>query len=210
MPDHSSRDADEAGIASGAAPASLPEIIDRVLGAAETEHLDLDTVIRLFGRASFTPILLLPALAVVTPLSGIPLFSSMMGMIIVLVSAQMVFRRRSLWLPSWILQRQVRGELVSAAFTRIRPAAVWAVRHTAVRFRALVSQPFVLIPQILCLLSGLMMPPLEFVPFSSSLLGLGVSLLALGMLTRDGVLTVIGLLPYGGVAWLVWRVLQGG
>jgi hypothetical protein len=191
-------------------PASLPEIIDRVLAVAEAEVVDLQTVLRSFGRASFTPILLLPALAVATPLSGIPLFSSLMGVVIALVSAQMLMGRRALWLPGWVLRREVKGPLLHKAFTRIRPVAVWIDGHTAVRFRAFVSRPLVWVPQALCLVSGLIMPPLEFVPFSSSTLGVGVCLLALGMLTRDGVLTLIGLLPYGLVIWLVLRVVQGG
>lgn len=191
-------------------PASLPEIIDRVLDVAQADQVALRSVIASFGRASFMPILLLPALAVVTPLSGIPLFSSLMGMVIALVSVQMLLRRRSLWLPDWILRREVRGEVLAAAFTRIRPVAVWVEGHTAQRFRAFVHRPLVWIPQALCFVSGLLMPLLEFVPFSSSAVGVGVTLLALGMLTRDGVLTVIGLLPYGLVIWLVLRVVQGG
>ena len=75
-------------------PASLPEIIDRVLEAAEAETTDIRTILASFGRASFTPVLLLPAIAVATPLSGIPFFSSLMGVLIVLVAAQMLARRR--------------------------------------------------------------------------------------------------------------------
>lgn len=191
-------------------PATLPEIIDRVLSAAEAEVVDLGTVLQSFGRASFTPILLLPALAVATPLSGIPLFSSLMGIIIALVSAQMLLRRRYLWLPDWVLRRQVKGAAVQKAFTRIRPVAAWVERRTAQRLQILMHRPLIFVPQALCLVSGLIMPPLEFVPFSSSILGVGIAFLALGMLTRDGVVTIIGLIPYGGVAWLVWRFLQGG
>jgi hypothetical protein len=188
-------------------PATLPEIIDRVLDAAQAEVVDLEAIIKSFGRASFTPILLLPALAVATPLSGIPLFSSLMGIIISLVSAQMLLRRRYLWLPRWVLVRKVKGDAVRRAFMRIRPAAVWIERRTAQRLRAFMHRPLIYIPQSLCLLSGMMMPPLEFVPFSSSVLGVGVAFLALGMLTRDGVVTMIALLPYGIVAWLVLRVI---
>jgi len=209
MPDPATYDKSSA-VGLAPAPASLPEIIDRVIATAEAEVVDLEAMIAAFGRASFTPILLLPALAVATPLSGIPLFSSLMGIMIALVSFQMLLRRRSLWLPQWVLRRQVKGDLVRRAFARIRPVTVWIDRHTAERFGAFVSVPFVFVPQALCFVSGLIMPLLEFVPFSSSTLGVGISLLALGMLTRDGVLTLIGLLPYGGVAWLVWRVLQGG
>ncbi|WP_224816892.1 exopolysaccharide biosynthesis protein [Hasllibacter sp. MH4015] len=188
-------------------PASLPEIIDRVLDAARDEVTDIRTILQSFGRASFTPVLLLPAIAVATPLSGIPLFSSVMGIFIALVSAQMLARRRHLWLPDWILARQITGKRLKAAFTRLRPIAVWIDARTAQRFRIVSHRPLIFIPQLVCLVSGLMMPALEFVPFSSSVVGIGVAILALGMLSRDGVVIVLGLVPYAGVAWLIYRVL---
>ncbi|MEJ6391048.1 exopolysaccharide biosynthesis protein [Gymnodinialimonas ulvae] len=190
-----------------APPASLPEIIDRVLQAAEVELTDIRTILHSFGRASFTPVLLLPAIAVATPLSGIPLFSSLMGIFIAIVSAQMLARRKYLWLPDFILSRQINGAKLTAAFTRIRSVAVWVDTHTAKRFRLLSRRPLVFVPQLICLVSGLMMPLLEFVPFSSSVAGIGVAILALGMLARDGVVIVLGLLPYAGVGWLILRVL---
>ncbi len=184
-------------------PASLPEIIDRVLAAAQAETTDIRTILQSFGRASFTPALLLPAMAVATPLSGIPLFSSLMGILIALVAAQMLARRRHLWLPNWILSRQIKGHVLGQAFARIRPVAVWIDRRTAQRFRIFFHRPLIFVPQLICLISGLIMPFLEFVPFSSSVVGVGVAVLTLGMLARDGVVILIGLLPYGVLAWLV-------
>ncbi len=190
-----------------APPASLPEIIDRVLQAAVAETTDIRAILQSFGRASFTPVLLLPAIAVATPLSGIPLFSSLMGIFIAIVSAQMLARRRHLWLPDFILSRQISGQKLRAAFSRIRPAAAWLDARTAKRLRLLSQRPLIFIPQLICLLSGLLMPFLEFVPFSSSVAGIGVAILALGMLARDGVVILLGLLPYAGVAWLILRVI---
>ena len=45
------------------------------------------------------PPLMLPALLVVSPLSSIPLFSSACGLIIALISVQMVLHQHKLWLP---------------------------------------------------------------------------------------------------------------
>jgi hypothetical protein len=190
-----------------APPASLPEIIDRVLEAAKVEVTDVRTILHSFGRASFTPVLLLPAIAVATPLSGIPLFSSLMGIFIAIVSAQMLARRHHLWLPNFILSREISGSKLSAAFTRIRGIAVWIDGVTAKRFWLLSRRPLIYVPQLICLLSGLLMPFLEFVPFSSSVAGIGVAILALGMLARDGIMILVGLLPYAGVGWLILRVL---
>jgi hypothetical protein len=69
-----------------------------------------------------------------------------------------------------------------------------------------VHRPLIFIPQTFCVLSGLMMPFLEFVPFSSSLVGAAVALLAFGMLARDGLFVMLGLALYLGPLWLVFYV----
>lgn len=186
-------------------PAALPEIIDRVLAVCDVDRVTIDDLVTSVGRGGFAALLLLPALAVATPLSGIPLFSSLMGIVIALVAVQMLLRRRYLWLPAWILQRTVDADKVARAFTRIRPAMVWIEDRTRQRFRAFVQFPFVFVPQVLCFMSGAIMPVLEFVPFSSSVLGIGVALLTLGMLTRDGIVAILALVPYLGVGALVYQ-----
>ncbi len=184
-------------------PDKLSDIITRVLQVAEQQTVTVGEVIQAVGRASFAPILLLPALAVATPLSGIPLFSSLMGMVICLVSIQMLLRRDRVWLPRWILRRQVKGQRVAQAFAYIRPVARWLDDKTGKRFRIVVRRPLIFLPQLLCFLSGLCMPVLEFIPFSSSIMGAGVACLALGMLTKDGLVILIGLIPYAIVGWFV-------
>jgi len=49
-----------------------------------------------------------------------------------------------------------------------------------------------------------MMPFLEFVPFSSSLIGSAVALLAFGMLARDGLFVIFGLTVYVSPILLVF------
>ena len=182
---------------------TLPGLVDQVLDAAEADNVDLRTILDTVGQASFAAILLLPALAVATPLSGIPFFSSLMGILICLVSVQMLARRPVLWLPRWVLDRQIKGETLRRAFGRLRPAMQWLDRHTTRRWRIFAHRPLIFIPQLLCLISGSVMPLLEFVPFTSSVLGVGVAVLALGMLTRDGVVMTIALIPYGLGIWLL-------
>ena len=186
---------------------SLSDIVDQVRDLASAECLSLHDVLETIGDASFGPILLLPALAVATPLSGIPLFSSLMGIVILLVALQMLLRRQHLWLPDWVLQRQVKGQVVHKAFGYLRPVAAWSDAHTHHRAQWLLRPPFVVVPQLLCVLSGVMMPMLEVVPFSSSALGTGVALLALGMMTRDGLVLALGVIPYGIVGWLTVTTL---
>lgn len=183
----------------------LSEIIDQVIDLAAADRISLREVLRAIGDASFAPILLLPALAVATPLSGIPFFSTTMGILIFLIAGQMLLQRQHLWFPDWVLRREVQGHLVRDGFRKLYPVAHWIDARTHARLRIFARRPLVFVPQMLCLVSGLIMPLLEFVPFSSSIIGVGVALLALGMLTRDGLLTLIGMLPYAIVGWLIVR-----
>lgn len=186
---------------------SLNSLVDRIIDTTDAEKVSVDRLVDAVGHASFTPLLLIPAVAVATPLSGIPLFSSMMGVLIFLVAVQMLFRRDHLWFPQWLLRRNADSGRVRAAFERVRPVMKWLDSHTHERLSVLVYRPLVFVPQILCVLTGLFMPFLEFVPFSSSLAGIAVAVLALGMLARDGLYIVFGFIPYVGLAWLVLRFI---
>lgn len=185
---------------------SLTRIIDQIMALTDEDRVSLDRLIDVIGHASFTPLLLIPAVAVATPLSGIPLFSTTMGFLIFLVSIQMLLRRDHLWFPQWLLKRDADSERVKTTFERIRPVMRWLDKHTHRRLSYLVHRPLIFIPQILCVLTGVAMPFLEFVPFSSSLAGVAVALLAFGMFARDGLFIVLGIAPYAGLLWLISRL----
>ncbi len=139
------------------------------------------------------PVLLVPALFVVSPLSGIPLFSSACGILIALISAQMLLGRRHLWLPSLLTNRHIAGKKLRKATDKLQGVARWMDSHTRERLRFFTHRPFRWVTQAACLLCGAAMPFLELVPFSSSILGVAVTLLALSLLVRDGLIALFGL-----------------
>ncbi|MDM7458130.1 MAG: exopolysaccharide biosynthesis protein [Paracoccus sp. (in: a-proteobacteria)] len=177
--------------------------------ARRTERTRLRDVVEALGRDSFIPQLMIPALAVVSPLSGVPLFSSLCGITIALVSAQMLLQRDRIWLPRWMLDRTIDSQRLISATERMKRPAGWLDRITRRRLRVLVWPPVLWATQAVCLACGLMMPFLELVPFTSSILGAIVSLLAFGMLARDGLFTLIGLASIGGLAISVSLFVNG-
>lgn len=173
-----------------AAEAPVEAVLDRACTAMEEDEVTVDRLVGSLGRASFQPLLMLPALAVVTPLSGIPLFSSACGLMIFLVAAQMLTGRTHVHVPRWLGRRTVRSGRLRSAFEKLQTAAHGIDRHSAPRMQILVRPPFSKISQAFCALAGLTMPLLEFVPLTSSLLGAVVALLSVSMLARDGLLTL--------------------
>lgn len=186
---------------------SLGSILDRIEALDGDGPVSLGEIVRLTGKASFAPMLIIPAIALVSPLSGIPFFSSMMGMIIFLVSVQMLLRRKHLWLPDWLLSLKAERTRVRKAFQMLHPFVAWLDRHTHRRLTILTHRPFVFIPQLLCVVSGMILPMMELIPFSSTMVGLSVSLLAIGMFARDGVLLLLACLPYVVLAGLITKII---
>lgn len=186
---------------------SLNRIVERAEQAACRERVAVGDLVDAFGRASFVPLLLVPALIVVTPLSGIPGLSGLCGITIALIATQWLVGRDSVWLPGWIMRREVSGRRMRAALARIRPFARWLDRNTRARLGFLFRGPFRFLPPLACALFGAMMPFLELVPFSSSLLGTGVTLLAFSMLTRDGLFALTALLPAAAAILVIAKVV---
>ncbi len=174
---------------------SLPvmEIVGRLeqLAAADAD-VNLRDVIEAFGSTAFVPILMVPALIVFSPLSGIPFLPTFFGLIIGLIALQMTVGRRRLWLPGWLMGREVSSDRLTKALQWLKPSAAWLDRKAKRRLTLLTAQPLVLIPRIACIVCGLAMPFLELVPFSSSFLAAAVLCFSVSFLARDGVFVVLG------------------
>ena len=187
---------------------SIEDLVDRIGQAATGDQTSLREVVESLGERSLAAYLLVPSLAVVSPLSGVPLFSSICGALILIISLQMLIRRDHLWLPEMLMRRRVRSDRLRKAADWMRGPARFLDRITAHRIGFLVHRPFVWVTQIMCVAAGLVMPVLELVPFTSSILGAMVCLLALGMLARDGVFTILGFTAVGGLGMAVSRLLH--
>lgn len=183
------------------------EVIDSAERALGGERSSLGEVIDAIGHASYTPLLMVPALALVSPLSGVPGFTTVCGILIASVSAQMMLRRPTLWLPAWLRRRSMSSQRACQFVNWLRIPARWLDDVTRQRFSMLVTTPFSVLPQAVCFFLGTIIPLLELVPFTSSILGGVIGVLAAGMFARDGLLVLVGMLlaalAVGGVATIL-------
>lgn len=185
----------ETGTGTGDAPPRPVRLIVEQLDAlSKAEMVSLGDIIQSFGRTSFLPMMLVPALMLVSPLSGIPLFSTFCGLWIFVVAVQRLAQRERLWLPGFLTSRRISGPKLHRAASYLRKVADWLDRNSRPRLQLLVVPPLNLFGFLLCALAGLVIPFLELVPFSSSILGLVVSLVVVGLLVRDGVYLMVALL----------------
>lgn len=182
----------------------LGQLLDEVADLTTTDdHPSLDSVMAAFGPAGALPLMILVALVIVSPLSGIPFLSSLGGLTIAVIAVQLAVGRRGLWLPGWLSRRSIPRDRLLGALDRLRPVALFLDWHSRPRLRVVAAPPMAQLVLLLCALAGLSMPLLEILPFTSSLLALCVTLLGLSMLTRDGLWAALAVMPLGGAGWLL-------
>ena len=180
-----------------AAPTERPieSLVNRLVALSDRDAVTLADVLEALGRHSFLPMLIVPALLLVSPLSGIPFFSAVCGLTIALTAGQLVWPGREVrWLPARLMRQQVSGHRARQAISGLCRLARWLDRNATPRLHVVVErQPGRSVLEFACLLAGLAIPVLEIVPFSSSVLGLSVVLITTGLLTRDGLFAICGL-----------------
>ncbi|RJL21531.1 exopolysaccharide biosynthesis protein [Paracoccus siganidrum] len=189
------------------ADAGVTSVLDRIHDCAAGPETRMRDVVAALGKASFIPNLMLPALAIVSPLSGIPLFSSTCGIWIALVSAQMMLQRDHIWLPDFLMRRSISSKRLRSVAAQLRTPAGWVDGLSRRRLTVLLHPPFRWIAQLICLIAGLCMPFLELLPFASSILGTVVFLMSLAMLAHDGLFVLVAIMVLAAAPALVFWLL---
>ena len=169
-------------------------VMDRLLEETEGEDsVTVDSIVEAFGPRAFGPLLMLPALVGILPIGAIPVLPTLMGIFIMLVAVQRLFRRGKPWLPAVLRDRSVARTRIASAFQKGKPWARRLDRITKPRLSVMTSGIMEYVVAIAVIGMGALMPPLELIPFGVMLPASAVLVLALAITGRDGLLVLIGL-----------------
>lgn len=174
--------------------------IFRELAARPEERITIYDIDHAFGDRSFSAILLVFGL--LSMAAVIPGSSAFTGAPLFLVALQMVSGATQLWLPARIGERSVRPADIGRLNDRFLPLLRRVERLLIPRLPVMFS-PFVIrVLGLICLiLSVIIVLP---IPLGNLAPGFAVSLIALSLLTRDGLAAVAGMfLAVGAVIFLV-------
>lgn len=171
--------------------------------AARGKTVSVQDVMDEFGDRTITPFILLIAVLLVSPLSGIPGMPTLAASIIVIMAVQALSGRRRLWLPGFLLRRTIASNKLRKAVSWLRKPCAFLDRHSHQRLKFLTHGPMRWITLALCVVIPLGWPPLEVLPMVSSIGGGTVALLAYGLFTRDGVYVLLGYVMIGLTAGAV-------
>lgn len=172
---------------------NLEQLLDRISEAAEDrERVSLGDMLKVIGRRSFGPALLLSGVVIVVPVTGgIPGVPTAMGLLVLTISFQILFRRSHFWLPKWLLKRTVAREKVGKATERMRRPARFIDRFLHRRLKPLTDKAGTNAMAVVCTVVALATPIMELVPFSAA--GAGAVFIAFGLalMAGDGLLSLL-------------------
>lgn len=173
--------------------------VTQVLGelddlAATRDEVFIGDVLDDFGKRSFGPFIMLPALMEMTPIGGIPGVPTFLALIIALTAIQLLMGREHVWMPDFIQRRSVSGKKLHMAVGKMRGFADFLDRHSEGRLEALTEGFMPKLVAVVVLLLCCTVPPLELLPFASSIPMLANAILGLALTVRDGALLLASLI----------------
>ncbi|UTF59214.1 exopolysaccharide biosynthesis protein [Gilvimarinus sp. DA14] len=172
---------------------NLTATIEQIEDAERGEKIHVGKVMEAFSSRGFGPLLLLPSLITFLPTGGIPGVPAVCGVLIILIAVQLLLGRSRPWIPSRLEKLGVDRERFvklldkSKRFTQkidkvIRPRYQFLSEPLAIRCEAVL---------IIALAASLI--PLGPIPFAAAIPSGILVLISLGIVSRDGLLIMVGM-----------------
>ena len=195
-------------------PRGVEEVLDELDALASTHRrVCIGDVLDDFGKRSFGPFILIPALIEMSPIGGIPGVPTFLALVIGLTAVQLLLGRDHIWMPQFIQRRSVSGRKLHKAVEKLHGIARWLDAHSHGRLVQLTQGVWIRIAAAVIIALACTVPPLEFLPFASTAPMFAIAVFGLALTVRDGVLMLVALALAGGAAGLgaYWLATgQGG
>lgn len=188
---------------------TLSGVLDQMehLSGGADRQITVEEIINCLGKHSFASTILAFSLISTSPASGIPGVTAFVGLVVMFLVVQMIFGRDSLWLPGFIMRRDIAAKKLREGVRWLRRPVAFVDRFLHERTTFLLHRPWIYLPLIMVLLLTMFMPFMEVVPTSGSIASAMIVIFAAGYLMRDGKVVILSmvlmsLLPVG-VAWFI-------
>lgn len=182
-------------------PRNLLQAIEHMAAEAPAEGMSLDEIMSHLDERAFGTILFALALPVCVPfLYGVP---QVVAVPMLILSFQMVMGRKRPWMPSKLASRRISLANLQRMAKGGRKWFGWLERLTAPRLTFLSGKVAErLIGLAFCLFCLSIMVPL---PLTNTTPGIAIAIAAFGLMARDGLLVLLGVLL--GMVWVSLLVL---
>lgn len=186
---------------------SLNELIDLIDKLTlQKDSVSIGDILQIAGQKSFGTLLFLAGTITLAPLIGdIPGVPTLMGIIVFLTSVQMLLQKDNLRLPQFILKRSVDRKKLHKTLNKLKRPVKFIDRLLKPRLNVLTEGFMLYVIAVLCLFTALLMPIMEFIPFSANIAGFILTFFGLSIATNDGLPALITLILIGIVLGFLYH-----
>lgn len=187
--------------------APLSVVLFRLAHDSRSERVSISDLLAALGDRAIGALMFIFAAPNILPVP--PGVSTLLGAPLLFLSAQLMLGMRP-WLPGFVARRSLSREDLATMVRRIVPWLAKAEKLLKPRADLLARPPVEYVVGLVCLvLAVILMLP---VPLGNTLPALAISVLALGVLERDGVWIALGFMASvvaGAVVWgVVWAMIK--
>lgn len=184
----------------GSVPLSV--VLFRLAHDSRRERVSIGDLLAALGDRAIGALMFFFAAPNILPVP--PGVSTLLGAPLLFLSAQLMLGMRP-WLPGFVVRRSLSREDLTALVRRIVPWLAKAEKLLRPRAGMLAKPPVENLVGLVCLvLAVILMLP---IPLGNTLPALAISVLALGVLERDGIWIVLGFMASVVAGSLVWGVV---
>lgn len=175
-------------------PEAVPRLVERLRGLAESrDTVTLQSLAKEIGAQGHAPLLLIVATFLILPIGMIPGIGGALGAIMAVIGLQMLLGRTGLWVPPFLGRREVQAHRVKAVAHNVRPVADWLRWHLHPRWERLSGGNLsISLIALFLIATGTSLLVLGAIPIAVPVVGIPVTLFAVGLLARDGVIVAAG------------------
>lgn len=178
------------------------------VGAVDDPKLPMHELVATFGERGFGALLLM--LGLLSAVIGvIPGTTTLLGIPIMIIGVQLLFRRNELWLPRWILRRDLPRPAFAEAAAKVKSRLQRVERLSRPRLGFMNSDVSESLIGLMCVIwAAVLMLPLIGFNLVPSLI---VAAFGFGLMQKDGVVMLVGWVGSAGMAiftWIVWEAVS--
>jgi hypothetical protein len=178
-------------------PRALSALLQQFRAELPPERVRVDEVLEAFHERGFGIVLFIFSLPAAAPIPA-PGINTLIAIPLLFLTAQMAIGRHTVWFPANIKQQSLSSDLCGRMIDSCLPWIVWIENYMKPRLgfitQGLFSKLIGVFGFIMALSGAVPLPLMNTVP------AIGISLMAIGVVMRDGLVVVSGCVL--GIVWV--------
>lgn len=171
---------------------TLEQLLQRLEAAGANDRVSLDAIVKEVGQSSFGPLVLLAGLITVSPVIGdTPGVPTAMSIFVFATVGQLLFGRKRVWLPQWLLQRSIAKDKFCRALNWMRRPVRLVDRFLRPRLTILTGRFGTYGIAAGCILIAAALPFTELILLTANGLGAALTAFGLALIANDGLMALL-------------------